>query len=264
MSNVPSEALTREAMRELDRYAIEEIGIPGMVLMENAGKSVAEAALHLLRKSKGGHSNATSRFAGLRDLLQTAAKHVAVVCGKGNNGGDGFVAARHLTNNGIKVTVLLTCREQDMRTEGDAARNFAILKKTQSPLLNILDIGTLGDWNDILCRTACVIDAMFGTGLDKPVSSPFAEIIELVNRCGRPVVAVDVPSGLDCNTGLPLGCAVQADVTVTFAAPKTGFFRRGARKYTGRLVVANIGIPRQEVEAAIRRYCNASHRSRRK
>ncbi|MDQ7780645.1 MAG: NAD(P)H-hydrate epimerase [Planctomycetota bacterium] len=222
--------VSREEMRELDRRAIEEIGIPGMVLMENAGRSVAEVVLEMLARPGA---------AGVRR------GRVAIVCGKGNNGGDGFVVARHLANNGVKVTVLLTFRERDMRAEGDAARNFAILKKTQSRLLKILDIGTLPDWDRTLRESDCVVDAIFGTGLDKPVSSSFVEMIETINRCGRPVVAVDVPSGLDCNTGLPLAFAMEAEVTVTFAAPKTGFFRHGARRFTGRVVVADIGIPRK-------------------
>ncbi len=226
------EALTRETMRELDRRAIEEIGVPGMVLMENAGRSVAEVAMRLLKR---------------RRAARRTGRGVAIVCGKGNNGGDGFVAARHLLNRAVAVAVLLTCKASDLKPDTDSGRNYLILTKRPDPRLDILDIDSLAKWPEILRHAACVLDAIFGTGLDKPVGAPVSDAIGLVNSCKRPVVAVDVPSGLDCNTGEPLGVAVRATVTVTFVAPKIGFFLGRAKEFVGRLVVADIGIPRAAV-----------------
>lgn len=222
-------ALSREAMRELDRHAIEEIGVPGMVLMENAGRAVAEVTMRLLRR---------------RGVAKRRRHRVVIVCGKGNNGGDGFVAARHLLNRGVSVVILLACREADVPSDTDGGRNYRILTRKADPLLVISDVERLAEWPAMLRGASCVLDALFGTGLDKPVSGLLKEIIELINRCRRPVVAIDVPSGLDCNTGEPLGIAVRADVTVTFAAPKVGFFCGRAKEFVGRLVVADIGIPR--------------------
>ena len=176
MSETPTDsALTRNEMRELDRKAIEELGIPSVCLMELAGLAVAEEA----------------------DSLCKEMRLVVVVAGRGNNGGDGYVAARHLSNRGIYVL-----------------------------------------------QEACVmVDALLGSGLKGDVREPSRQAIEVVNRLDRPVVSVDIPSGLDCDTGEPLGIAVKATTTVTFARAKVGLLKPEAARYVGRLVVADIGIP---------------------
>jgi NAD(P)H-hydrate epimerase len=222
--------VSREEMRELDRRAIEDLGIPGMVLMENAGRSVAETVLAILEKPA---------------TVGAGRQHVSIVCGKGNNGGDGYVIARHLLNHGVQVKVLLVRKEIDISSDSDAGRNFAVLRRLKTADLEIRTIETSPEWPGILGCSAVVIDAIFGTGLDKRVGPPYGDVIALMNNSGRPVVAVDVPSGLDSNSGMPLGECIRAETTVTFAAPKIGFFRGRAAEFVGRLEVVDIGIPRE-------------------
>lgn len=187
-------AVTRAQMREIDRLAIEEYGIPSLALMENAGVAVA------------------------REVEALGAHRVLVVCGAGNNGGDGYVAARHLANHGVLVQILAAAEPK-----GDAA----IMARPARRLC-----GTVGSPD-------AIVDALFGTGLTRPIEGDW---IARINGAGVPVVAADIPSGLDADTGLPLGDAVRATVTVTMGLPKVGFAR--ATAYVGRVVVADIGFPR--------------------
>jgi NAD(P)H-hydrate epimerase len=208
--------LTRAQVREIDRRAIEDFGVPGVVLMENAGRGAAEVLLGL----------------GARGP-------VVICCGKGNNGGDGFVIARHLDNRHIAVRVLLFARPESLT--GDAAVNFHILERAGPPFLVEPDPATLvrelqgADW---------IVDALFGTGLTGPLRPPFDGVVAAINASGKPVLAVDIPSGLDCDTGLPLGETVRATHTVTFVAPKTGFAKPTARPWVGQAHVVEIGAPR--------------------
>jgi len=212
--------LSRAEVRELDRRAIEEYGVPGVVLIENAGRGAAEVLLRL-----GVHGR------------------VIVCCGKGNNGGDGFVIARHLDNAGVQVRVLLFCRPEDLT--GDAAINQRIVARAGLPLRifadKALDAGVL---RQELATAEWVVDALFGTGLSGAVREPFAQIIAAINECPARVLAVDIPSGLDCDTGEPLGPTVRADHTVTFVAPKRGFANVAARPWLGEVHVVDIGAPR--------------------
>ena len=205
--------VTREEMREIDRRAIEEHGIPVDTLMENAGRAVAEAVVERASRESP----------------------VTVLCGKGNNGGDGFVAARLLADEDFEVEVIALEKSYDPSTatgrnweaaRGDDRIHFAGRIKRR-PM-------------------AVFVDALFGTGLTREVRGFARELIEHVNSRDRrwfPVVAVDIPSGLDANTGRVLGAAIEASVTVTMGLPKAGFRSKAARKHVGDLVVADIGFP---------------------
>lgn len=212
--------LTREQVRAIDRRAIDEFGIPGVVLMENAGRGATEVLLRL----------------GVRGT-------VTVCAGKGNNGGDGFVIARHLDLHGQPVRVLLFARPEDLT--GDAAVNYQIIARSGLPIAVFPD-ATFDDRSlqADLGRSAWLVDALFGTGLTGAVRAPFDRVITAMNATGVPVLAVDIPSGLDCDTGLPLGPCIRATHTVTFVAQKQGFANPAAKEWLGEVHVAHIGAPR--------------------
>ena len=214
--------MTRQEIRDFDAYAINSLGVPGVVLMENAGRGCAEFLLAELVGRKG--------------------PRIMVVCGAGNNGGDGYVIARHLGNHGIDVTVCLVGNPG--RVAGDAGINLDVLEKLGRHV-DSLDpdsddaanrFRSLAEGRDV------IVDALFGTGLSGPVRNCYARVIGTINELPAKVLAVDIPSGLDCDSGRPLGSAVKAEWTVTFAAAKKGFFAAGASQYTGRVVVASIGV----------------------
>jgi NAD(P)H-hydrate epimerase len=211
--------LTREQVRALDRRAIDEFGVPGVVLMENAGRGAAELLIRL-----GIHGR------------------VVVCCGKGNNGGDGFVIARHLANHQVPVRILLFCPPEEL--SGDAAINYRIAAGLKLPLE--VFAGPAPDFQVVereLAAAEWVVDALFGTGLSGPVRAPLDRVIEAINASPARVLAVDIPSGLDCDTGRPFGATVRADYTVTFAAQKTGFANPESRAWTGLVHLADIGVP---------------------
>ncbi len=218
-------ALTREEIRELDRKAIEEYKIPGIVLMENAGRNVAEEILKML------------------DDPQQA--NVAILCGKGNNGGDGFVVARHLHNHSIHVDVFLIARVSDILKDGDAGTNLQILLTMKIPVNDIFDIPGVNSILKELNGYNILVDALFGTGLSGDVREPFKTLINGVNNLNKPMVSVDIPSGLDCNTGKILGAAIKATKTVTLAIAKKGFYLNDGPSYTGKIIVSDISIPRE-------------------
>ena len=217
--------LTREEMLELDRKAIEEYKIPGIVLMENAGRNVAEEILKML------------------DDPQQA--KVAILCGKGNNGGDGFVVARHLHNHSISVYVFLVAKISDILKDGDAGTNLQILLNMKIPVKEILDIPGVNSILKELNGYNILADALFGTGLSGDVREPFKTLISGVNNLNKPTLSVDIPSGLDCNTGKFLGAAIKATKTVTFAVAKKGFYLNDGPSYTGKVIVLDIGIPKE-------------------
>jgi NAD(P)H-hydrate epimerase len=214
--------LSREQVRALDRRAIEEYGVPGVVLMENAGRGAAEVLLRL----------------GVQGP-------VVVCCGKGNNGGDGFVIARHLDNRGVAVRVVYFGKPQDLA--GEAAVNFEIVRRSGLPLTVIPAPGPVLDLDD----AEWVVDALLGTGATGPARPPLEQVIAAINNSKAKVLAVDLPSGLDCDTGLPLGPCVRALHTVTFVAQKTGFAKPAAREWTGQIHVVDIGAPRALVQALL-------------
>jgi NAD(P)H-hydrate epimerase len=212
--------VTAAEMRAIDRAAIEGLGIPALALMENAGRAVADAVA------------AACPAGGL----------VAVLCGHGNNGGDGLVAARHLVGRGYAVT----CRHVGGEPRGDAAVHAAVWR-AMGFALDPADPG-LGAW---LAAADVVVDALLGTGLSGEVRPPYAAAIAALNAAGRPVVAVDLPSGLDADDGRVLGACVRATTTVTFALRKRGCMRGAGPAHCGAVVVADIGIPPQAIERVL-------------
>lgn len=210
--------VTPQQMRELDRKAIQERGIPGLTLMENAGRAVAEAGARLTQNSND--------------------RPIVILCGRGNNGGDGFVAARHLRELGRRVQVFLAAARDDVA--GDAEANLRRLEEGGIEVTEVEDPQLVVS---SLCTAGLVVDALLGTGLSGRVCGLPGQLIEAVNACGRPVLAVDVPSGLDAHTGEPLGLAVRAAETVTMGLPKIGLFLYPGMDYAGRLTVADIGFP---------------------
>ncbi len=212
--------VTAAEMRELDRQAIEEVGIPSLVLMENAGRTTCQI---------------------LRREFPELTGPVAVLAGRGNNGGDGFVVARYLAQAGIPVAVFLTAARDQVR--GDARVNLEVAARLGLEIIEIKEEKDLNPLAHRLARSALIVDALLGTGLNSEVRGLMAGEIEEINRLRPPVLAVDIPSGLCADTGRPLGAAVQAEVTVTFGWPKIGQILPPGRDYTGRLWQVDIGIP---------------------
>jgi NAD(P)H-hydrate epimerase len=221
---VKERTLSRDQVREVDRRAIADYGIAGIVLMENASRAVADFAR--------------------RRLSSLVNPRVLIVTGTGNNAGDGFAVARHLHNANLPVVVLLVGHPD--RITSDARTNLDIIRKMQ------LDIRTLSQDEQGLAqlraessRADLIIDAIFGTGLSGRVHGFYAQVIEALNSADSPILAVDIPSGLDCDTGQPLGPTARAIATVTFVARKMGFDTPGAAAYTGQVHIADIGAPRE-------------------
>ncbi len=215
-------------MRALDCYAIEEMGIPGLVLMENAGRGV----LCVLRK----------RFP------QWNKEKIAVLCGKGNNGGDGFVVARYLRDQGASVEVILAAHPEEL--SGDARVSMEIFLKTGGSMRHLGSGGEMGGLDLSLGSFGLLVDALLGTGLKAQVRDPLASIIEKINASNVPVISVDIPSGLCSDTGRAMGVAVKAQVTVTFGLPKVGHFLYPGRELCGELYVVDIGIPAEALKKA--------------
>ncbi len=207
-------------MRAIDAATIEGIGLPGAVLMENAGRAVADAVMEEL----GGRTGA-----------------VAVVAGAGNNGGDGYVVARVLRARGVEALVYLAARRSDVR--GDAQLHLAAYEQTGGMATSIAEADELAEHREAIQAAPVVVDAIFGTGLARPVSGHLAAVIEVVNRSRGRVVAADIPSGLSADRGIPLGAAVQAHRTVTMAFLKLGIAVAPGLARAGRVTVAEIGIP---------------------
>jgi NAD(P)H-hydrate epimerase len=221
--------LTTEQVRALDKRAIEEYGMPGVILMENAGRGAAEIALTMLPRK-------TPR--------------VLILCGRGNNGGDGFVIGRHLHNHGVGVEFRLATSADKIDPASDAGVNLGIVQKMGLPLREIIDASQVQPIEK--GRYDLLIDALLGTGLSGEVREPTRSLIGAINNSGIPVLAVDTPSGLNTDTGEILGVAVRATCTVTFAAAKRGFFQGNARDYVGALHVVDIGIPLELLEGAVK------------
>lgn len=218
--------LTRDQARALDRRAIDGIGVPGVVLMENAGRGIAE-----LVRSLG--------------VFGT----VAVCCGPGNNGGDGFVIARHLDNARVPVRVFLF--SDPARLSGDAAVNHRVLTAGGVPV-EVVQEPDAEELRRGLATAGWVVDALFGSGQRGPVRPPFDRVVAAINGSGAKVVAVDLPTGLDCDTGRPEGPTVRAGHTATIAAEKQGFANPEAGAWLGRVHVIDMGVPRRMLEELTR------------
>jgi NAD(P)H-hydrate epimerase len=214
--------MSRDEVRAFDAWAINELGIPGVVLMENAGRSCAE----FIKKELAGVSN----------------PKVCIFCGTGNNGGDGYVIARHLLNSGFEVVVVL-CGDRN-KVKGDAKTNLDVLEGLGRSIeqLNLDDGDIPGRVKTFAGGADMLVDGLFGTGLNGQLSDGYKQLIESINSQHRPILAVDIPSGLDCNAGEPLGAAIRASYTVTFVAVKKGFSSAKASAYTGEIFVASIGV----------------------
>ena len=222
-----NKALGRDEVREIDRKAIEEYEIPGIILMENAGRNVAEEVLKM--------------------LPGTDSARVAIFCGKGNNGGDGFVIARHLYNKGVDVSVYLTTEVSHVLSDGDASMNLKILLNMNFEIKELKEEYIEGIGKE-LYEYNVIVDAIFGTGLRGEVREPVRTLIAKINDADMPVVSVDIPSGLSCDDGVVLGAAVKATKTVTFVAAKTGFFQECGQDYIGELILSDISVPKELIE----------------
>ena len=219
--------VTRDEVRELDRATIEDFAVPGVVLMENAGRGAAVEAWGMLGQRHG--------------------RRVAVLAGAGNNGGDGFVIARHLHNWCVGVEVF--CFTPRQKARGDAAVNLRIIERMGLPIHDVdFADGPTQPLAESAAMADLLVDALFGTGLTSPMRGAFPALVEWINALGRPVLAVDVPSGLNCDTGEPMPVAVRAACTITFVAAKAGFAAAGAEPYTGRVVPVEISVPRELLE----------------
>ena len=214
--------MTREQVRAVDAWAINELGIPGVVLMENAGRSCAEFI-----KGK---------------LADIAEPKVCIFCGTGNNGGDGYVIARHLINAGFGATVVV-CGDRT-KIKGDAKINLDVLDRMGLSIdrLNPAQGNVVERAGQFTAGADMIVDSLFGTGLSGQIRDDYGQLIECINGRNCPVLAVDIPSGLDCDAGQPLGVAIEASWTITFVAVKKGFTCAQAVQYTGEIFVASIGV----------------------
>lgn len=218
--------VTAAEMRALDRATIEEIGLPAMTLMETAGRAVADAAERMLAGAGG---------------------HVAVVCGPGNNGGDGFVAARVLRSRGIDAVAYLAVERDALR--GDARAHLEICERAGGVVQSIASPQALAAQRDALARAVLAVDALFGIGLTRPIEDHIAAIVVAINAVPRRL-AVDIPSGLETDTGRMLGIAVEAHRTVTMGARKVALASAPGFAWCGEVEVVDIGIPPALVAAS--------------
>lgn len=215
--------VTASQMKEIDRAAMERYGVSASQLMENAGKAVAEEA---------------ARAAG------EAA--ICVFCGYGNNGGDGFVAARHLINKGYKIKVFLVGKPRPLSPETKS--NLNALTMLGIKLEQIVCDRDIDKVRIHIKKAGLIIDAIFGIGIKGRLDGVYVKLIEELNSAGLPIISVDIPSGLDADMGQALPCAIRASKTVTLGFPKAGFKNPDAKAYIGELIVADIGLPAEASE----------------
>jgi hydroxyethylthiazole kinase-like uncharacterized protein yjeF len=220
---------TARQMAELDRVTIQTYGVPSLVLMENAGRSCSERILRVLEEKVGAPQEAS----------------LAVVCGKGNNGGDGMVIARHLHNRGVYVEVFLLGEVDDL--SADARTQYEILRRMDVEIRVIRDAEGVEDLRSYLEEVHLVVDAILGTGLSSPLSGIVREVVEVVNLSMATVFAVDIPSGIDATTGRILGEAIRADYTGTFGLLKLGHVLLPGSIHCGETEIYDIGIPSRAV-----------------
>jgi len=226
MSHMNIRTLNRRQARDVDRRAVEEYGMSSLVLMENAGRGLADKLVQL-----GVHGP------------------VLICCFKGNNGGDGFVLARHLDLRHVAVRVALWCDPAELT--GDAAANFAILAKTGVPIEEFGSRHNEPRLAGLLTNADWIVDALLGTGAQGEPRSPLDAVIDQLNAHRAPKLAVDLPSGLDCDTGVASRHTIRARHTGTFVAQKPGFLASGADQYTGLVHVLDIGAPRRLVDECL-------------
>ncbi len=213
--------LSREQVRMIDRIAVEQFGIPSLVLMENAGRSCAEALLSI--------------------GVSTTTGPVCICCGKGNNAGDGFVMARHLAAADVPVEILTFFDESEFSP--DARTNFRILQRSDIPIHQLSLPHEILQLRRHLYHSSWVVDALLGTGFSGSLRAPYDTIIAEMNDSGRPILSIDLPSGLDCDLGSARSGAVQAHTTISLVALKPGFQSELGKRYAGQVIVGSIGIP---------------------
>jgi len=218
--------VTANEMQAMDRRTIESFGLPGRILMENAGRGAAVFLITL--------------------FPDIATRRVGIIAGHGNNGGDGYVIARCLSQRDVNVTVFLL--SERARVAGDAAANLKLLSPLGVPVVEIPNLEAFDAVRASMRDRDLWIDAILGTGLQSEVRGYFREVIDFINSLGRPVFAVDVPSGLNADTGQPCGSCIQAHATATFGFAKTGHFQFPGTALSGKLHVVDIGIPPHVVE----------------
>jgi NAD(P)H-hydrate epimerase len=237
---VPWRPISRDESRQIDRRAAEHYGIPSLILMENAGRGVADVLERLAISGP-----------------------VVICCGKGNNAGDGFVAARHLDLRGHALRVLVWADPSEL--SGDAGVNLRILGKTDVPIVFFAgqheSAGSgdprrsVGDprraLQEELAGAAWIVDALLGTGARGEPRPPLDAVIDQLNAAAAPILAIDLPSGLDCDTGQAARHTIRAAHTCTFVAPKPGFDAPGAAVYTGQVHVLDIGAPRKLIREVL-------------
>lgn len=213
--------VTPQQMAGLDRFAMENLSIPGLLLMENAGRGIADTAARMIAPSGN--------------------RLVYILCGPGNNGGDGYVVARHLRNWGYEVELFILADRDKIR--GDGLVNLQILQKLDQKLhFSLAQPAELK-------KPGLIIDALLGTGAKTPVAGAFAQAVELINQLEAPVLAIDIPTGVNGETGVVEGPAVKADVTCTMALLKSGLLWPPAREYCGEIKVVDISLPPQALPA---------------
>ncbi len=217
--------VTSQQMRALDRAATQHHGIPSLMLMERAGAAVAATALEMAGRRKG---------------------VIAIFCGRGNNGGDGLVAARLLIEQGREVAVFLCARPQELSP--DARANWERCAPLTTHIFEVTSFADLTPHHPVLAGAALIVDALVGTGLARAVDGLLAEVIVYLNALKRRALAVDIPSGLSADTGTVMGVAVRADRTITFGLPKLGLYGGDAATYAGGVSVIDIGIPREAID----------------
>ena len=213
-------AVGRDDMRKMDNYTIETLGLPGVVLMENAGARVVEELLRLTNETPN-------------------AKFV-VVAGGGNNGGDGFVIARRLLDLGKECTLCLVTDPASV--QGDAKINLDVYRNRKLPIIYVNE-KTLSELGTLLAKADIVVDSLLGTGASGDLREPIRSVVELVNESKKLVVAVDIPSGVNSDTGVVADVAIKADRTITFVAPKKGFFLQQGPQYIGDWQAVDISVP---------------------
>jgi NAD(P)H-hydrate epimerase len=216
--------VTASEMRSIERIAIQDYGIPGIILMEHAGKSLALKCLELIEKR-----------CDFNDIW--------IIAGKGNNGGDGFVTARHLINQNIDVKVILLCDFNDLI--GDGRVNYDILHKMNGEIISVKKDEDLELIRTALLKCDIIIDAIFGTGFKGIASGIAGEMIRLVNDCQGIVISTDLPSGMEADTGHVHGPCIKADYTLTFGLPKVGLFQNSGTYFCGMLEIIEISLPKE-------------------
>ncbi|MFC1708503.1 NAD(P)H-hydrate epimerase [Candidatus Omnitrophota bacterium] len=209
-------------MKQIDKLATERFSIPSLILMENAGRSVAQEA---------------------KKMLRGRSVPIVMLCGYGNNGGDGFVAARHLHNAGYKIKVFLIGPRKPM--SADTKTNFKIISKLKIKINKITNERQVKSVMGGLRKRQLIIDAIFGIGIRGELNNFYSRLFKEINSLHLPVLSIDIPSGLDADKGIALPVAIQAHKTVTMGLIKKGFLSNLAKKYLGKIIIADISLPKE-------------------